>query len=144
MTHLLSRVADVSYRRRGRLVLAWIAATAVIIGVGSALAGEYNADYNTPGSSPRPRASSRRSASAALRERGLRRLEGPARKAGGAAARTRVDAFLPEARKVDDVAKEIPIRISRDDTIGSTTLPLTIDSWDVPNADGHHELDLAE
>jgi RND superfamily putative drug exporter len=50
MTRLLVRIADVAYRRRGRMVLAWIAATVVIIGVGSALAGEYNADYNTPGS----------------------------------------------------------------------------------------------
>ena len=32
------------------MVLAWIAATIVIIGVGSSLAGEYKADYNTPGS----------------------------------------------------------------------------------------------
>ena len=32
------------------MVLAWIVATVVIIGVGSSLAGEYNADYNTPGS----------------------------------------------------------------------------------------------
>ena len=32
------------------MVLAWIVATVLIIGVGSALAGEYNADYNTPGS----------------------------------------------------------------------------------------------
>ena len=50
MTRFLARLADVSYRRRGRMVLAWIAATVVIIGVGSALAGEFNADYNTPGS----------------------------------------------------------------------------------------------
>ena len=50
MTRFLARLADIAYRRRGRMVLAWIAATVVIIGVGSSLAGEYNADYNTPGS----------------------------------------------------------------------------------------------
>ena len=50
MTRHLARLADLSYRRRGRMVLAWIVATVVIIGVGGALAGEYNADYNTPGS----------------------------------------------------------------------------------------------
>jgi uncharacterized membrane protein YdfJ with MMPL/SSD domain len=50
MTRRLARLADVAYRRRGRMVLAWIAATVVIIGVGSALAGDYNADYDTPGS----------------------------------------------------------------------------------------------
>ena len=50
MTRFLTRLADLSYRRRGRMVLAWLAATIIIIGVGSSLAGEYNADYNTPGS----------------------------------------------------------------------------------------------
>ena len=50
VTRHLARLADISYRRRGRMVLAWIAATVIIIGVGSALAGEFNADYNTPGS----------------------------------------------------------------------------------------------
>ena len=50
MTRRLARLADIAYRRRGRMVLAWIVAAVVIIGVGSSLAGEYNADYNTPGS----------------------------------------------------------------------------------------------
>src|ERR671922_3035769 len=50
VTRRLARIADVAYRRRGRMVLAWIVAAVVIIGVGSALAGEYNADYDTPGS----------------------------------------------------------------------------------------------
>ena len=50
MTRFLQRLAELACRRRGRMILAWIAATVVIIGVGSALAGEYEADYNTPGS----------------------------------------------------------------------------------------------
>src|SRR5687767_10095249 len=50
MTRALARLADLSYRRRGRMVVGWIVATIVIIGVGSSLAGEYKADYNTPGS----------------------------------------------------------------------------------------------
>ena len=40
MTRWLTRLADIAYRRRGRVVLAWIAAMVVIIGVGSSLAGE--------------------------------------------------------------------------------------------------------
>jgi RND superfamily putative drug exporter len=50
MTRRLARLADVAYRRRGRMVLAWIVAAIVIIVVGSALAGEYKADYDTPSS----------------------------------------------------------------------------------------------
>ena len=49
MTRRLARLADIAYRRRGRMVLAWIVATVVLIGLGSSLAGEYHADYNTPG-----------------------------------------------------------------------------------------------
>ena len=77
----------------------------MIIGVGSSLAGEYNADYNTPGSESK-------AASELTEERferllgpgDLRRLEGPAG-AQSAAAKQRVDAFLAEAQKVDHVAE---------------------------------------
>src|ERR671924_883255 len=50
MTRRLTRLADIAYRRRGRVVLLWIVALVVIIGVGSAAAGEFSADYDTPGS----------------------------------------------------------------------------------------------
>jgi len=40
MTRLLARLADIAYRRRGRMVLAWIVAAVVIIAFGSAVAGE--------------------------------------------------------------------------------------------------------
>src|SRR5215212_8295435 len=50
MTRRLARLADFSYRRRGTMVVLWIVSAVVIIGLGSALAGEYEADYNTPGS----------------------------------------------------------------------------------------------
>jgi putative drug exporter of the RND superfamily len=144
MTRLLARLADVAYRRRGRMVLAWIAATVVIIGVGSALAGEYNADYNTPGSESKH--------ASELTEERFEGYSGqeiyvvwkdPAG-AQSANAERRVDAFLAEAKKVDHVAEETPIRISRDGTIGATTLPLTVDGWDVPKDDGEKLIAAAE
>jgi putative drug exporter of the RND superfamily len=46
----LGRLAGVSYRRRGRVVSAWLAALAVAIGLSAAFAGDFNADYSTPGS----------------------------------------------------------------------------------------------
>jgi putative drug exporter of the RND superfamily len=46
----LGRVASVSFRRRGRIVLGWIAVLAVAIGLSAAFAGEFTADYSTPGS----------------------------------------------------------------------------------------------
>ena len=50
MTRRLAALADFSYRRRGTMVLLWIVSAVVIIALGSSLAGEYEADYNTPGS----------------------------------------------------------------------------------------------
>ncbi|HSD78255.1 MAG TPA: MMPL family transporter, partial [Solirubrobacteraceae bacterium] len=59
-------------------------------------------------------------------------------------AQERVDAFLAEAERIDHVAAHTPIRVSRDGRIGSTTLPLTIDGWDVPKADGEKLIAAAE
>jgi putative drug exporter of the RND superfamily len=144
MTRGLARLADIAYRRRGRVVLAWIAAVVVIIGVGSSLAGEYNADYNTPGSESK--------AASELTEQRFGGYSGQEiyvvwkDEAGARSpdARERVNAFLAEAKQIDHVAEQTPIRVSRDGTIGATTLPLTIDGWDVPKEDGERLIAAAE
>jgi putative drug exporter of the RND superfamily len=144
MTRALARLADVAYRRRGRMVLAWIAAAVVIIGLGSALAGEYKADYDTPGSESK--------AASDLTERRFAGYTGqeiyvvwkdPAG-ARSPAAEKRVDAFLAEAERVDHVAEHTPVRVSRDGTIGATTLPLTVPGWEVPKEDGEKLIAAAE
>ncbi len=123
MTRRLTQLADIAYRRRGRMVLAWIAAAVVIIGVGSALAGEFQADYDTPGSESK--------AASDLTEQRFGGYSGqeiyvvwkdPAG-ARSPAAQKRLDAFFAEAEKVKHIAKHAPIRVSKDGTIGSTTLP---------------------
>src|SRR5919109_4902931 len=50
MTRRLTRLANFACKRRGRMVLGWIIAAVLIIGIGSSLAGEYEADYDTPNS----------------------------------------------------------------------------------------------
>jgi RND superfamily putative drug exporter len=144
MTRRLARLADIAYRRRGRVVLGWIAATVVIIGVGSSLAGEYNADYNTPGSESK--------AASELTEQRFGGYSGQAiyvvwKDPAGArspGAQARIKAFLADAKRVDHVAEPTPTRVSRDGTIGSTTLPLTIEGWDVPKEDGEKLIAAAE
>ena len=144
MTRFLARLADLAYRRRGRMVLAWLAATVVIIGVGSSLAGEYNADYNTPGSESK--------AASDLTEERFGGYSGQEiyvvwKDEAGAespAAQRRVDAFLAEARRVDHIAEQTPTRVSQDGTIGATTLPLTVAGWDVPKEDGEKLIAAAE
>ena len=144
MNRGLARLADIAYRRRGRMVLGWIVATVVIIGVGSALAGEYNADYNTPGSESK--------AASDLTEQRFGGYSGQEvyvvwKDPDGAtspAAKERIDAFLAAAQKVNHIAEPTAIRESRDGTIGATTLPLTIDGWDVPKEDGEKLIAAAE
>jgi putative drug exporter of the RND superfamily len=144
MTRGLARLADVAYRRRGRMVLAWIAAAILIIGVGSSLAGEFKADYDTPGSE-----------SEAASDITSERFDGYSgqeiyvvwKDQGGAtspAARERINAFLDEAEQVEHVARHTPIRVSEDGQIGSTTLPLTVPGWEVPKEDGEKLIEAAE
>jgi RND superfamily putative drug exporter len=144
MTRGLARLADLAYRRRGRMVLAWLIAAVVIIGVGSSLAGEYIADYNTPGSESK--------AAADLTEQRFDGYSGQEiyvvwKDEAGAdspAAKQRIDAFLADAKQVDHIAEETPTRVSEDGTIGATTLPLTVPGWDVPKEDGEKLIAAAE
>ncbi len=144
MTRRLAHLADIAYRHRGRMVLAWIAATVVIIGLGSSLKGEYEADYNTPGSESK--------AASELTQREFGGYSGqevfvvwkdPAG-ATSPGARKRIDAFFAEATRIDHIEKQRPIRVSDDGTIATTTLPLTVPGWEVPKADGEKLVSAAE
>ncbi|HZI98127.1 MAG TPA: MMPL family transporter, partial [Actinomycetales bacterium] len=46
----LGRLAGVSYRRRGLVVLGWIAALAIAVGMSAAFGEDFAADYSVPGS----------------------------------------------------------------------------------------------
>jgi putative drug exporter of the RND superfamily len=144
MTRRLAQLADISYRRRGRMVLGWIAATIIVIGLGQALAGEYHADYNTPGSESK--------AASDLTEREFGGYSGqeiyvvwkdPAG-ANGAAAQKRMHAFFAEAEEVQHVGKAASIRVSADGKIATTTLPLNVPGWAVKKEQGEQLIDAAE
>ena len=49
----LGRLALVSYRHRGRTLLLWLVALAVAAGLSTAFAGDFTADYSSPGSDSR-------------------------------------------------------------------------------------------
>ena len=141
MTRFLARLADIAYRRRGRVVLAWIAATVVIIGVGSSLAGEYNADYNTPGSESKAASDlTETRVRRLLRPGDLRRLEGPAT---APRRRTRSGASTPSSPRpsASSTSPRRPRPASREDgTIATTTLPLTVAGLGRPEG-GRREAD---
>ena len=144
MTRHLTRLADIAYRRRGRVVLAWIAAAIVIIGVGSSLAGEYQADYNTPGSESKAASDITEQRFGGYSGQEIYVVWKDEAGARSPAAQKRVDAFLTEAKRVNHIAEETPTRVSRDGKIGSTTLPLTVPGWDVKKEDGEKLIAAAE
>src|SRR5918998_1706881 len=144
VTRFLARLADLSYRRRGRMVLARVVATIVIIGVGGALAGEYNADYNTPGSESKAASELTEERFAGFTGQEVFVVWKDADGADSPAVQERVDAFLTEAKRIDHIEQETPIRISENGQIGATTLPLTVDGWDVPKKDGEKLIAAAE
>ncbi|HLM30269.1 MAG TPA: MMPL family transporter [Solirubrobacterales bacterium] len=144
MTRRLTRLAEIAYRRRGTVVLAWIGALVVLIGLGTALAGEYNADYDTPGSESE--------AAGNLTQREFGGYSGQEvyvvwkDEAGAATPATaqRVNAFLDEAAQVEHVDPHTPIRVSDDGTIATTTLPLTVPGWEMEKEQGEQLIDAAE
>jgi len=144
MTRRLARLADLAYRRRGRMVVGWIVATVVLIALGSSLAGEYEADYNTPGSDSK--------AASELTEREFGGYSGQEiyvvwkdpSGADSAAAKQRMNAFFKQAEAIKNVEKRESIRLSDDGTIATTTLPLTIPGWQVKKEQGEELIDAAE
>jgi putative drug exporter of the RND superfamily len=144
MTSRLARLADIAYRRRGRMVLAWIVATVVLIGLGSSLAGEYEADYNTPGSESK--------AASELAEREFAGYSGQEvyvvwkdpQGADSAAAKAGLEKFFKTAEAIPHVEKRQAVRVSEDGTIATTTLPLTVPGWEVPKEDGEKLVEAAE
>jgi RND superfamily putative drug exporter len=144
MTHRLASLADLAYRRRGRMVFAWIAAAVVLIGLGSTFAGDFHADYNTPGSES--------TAAGEITQRDFHGYSGQeidvvwkdAAGASSPAAKRGVDAFLTEAEGIQHIGSATATRISKDRTIATTTLPLTTAGWNVPKKDGEQLIEAAE
>ena len=108
MTRRLTHLADIAYRRRGLMVIAWIVAAIVIIGVGSSLKGEFNANYNTPGSDSK--------AASQITEQRFGGYSGQEvtvtwKDSAGAqspAVQRRINQFLVEAEKVNNIAGHTP------------------------------------
>jgi len=144
MTRHLARIADIAYRRRGRMVLAWIGAAVVIIGVGSSLAGEYQADYDTPGSESKAASDLTKQRFGGYSGQEIFVVWKDPAGARSPAAQKRINAFFDQAARVEHVARHTPIRVSRDGKIGSTTLPLTVAAWDVPKEDGEKLIAAAD
>jgi len=116
----------------------------VIIPLGTSLAGDYNADYNTPGSESK-------AASDLLEQRfdgysgaGVDVVWKASAGADSPQVKRRMDGMLAEAQKIEDIGPPGRTRVSKDGTIATTSLGLTALSWDVPKESGEKLIALAE
>jgi RND superfamily putative drug exporter len=143
MTASLARLADLAYRRRGLVVLAWIAALVVIFPVTNALKGKFHADYATPGSESQ-------SASTLIAQR-FAGFSGSTvdvvwqadAGANSPATRQRMDRFLTQAGRLKGVGRPGPTRVAPNGKIAATSLELTRQPWDVPKQTGKDLISLA-
>ncbi|HEY1238082.1 MAG TPA: MMPL family transporter [Solirubrobacterales bacterium] len=127
------------------MVLGWLVAMVLIIGIGSSLAGDFNANYDTPGSD-----------SQAASDITKQRFDGysgqeinvvaknPSGFANEAAAEKQLQPFFEQAQKVEHIAPHSPIRISQDRQIASTTLPMTVPGWEMTKDQGKQLINAAE
>jgi RND superfamily putative drug exporter len=144
MTRSLARIADIAYRRRGRMVLGWIIATIVLIGLGTNLAGDYHADYNTPGSQSKKASDLTQRAFKGYSGQEIYVVWKDPRGAQSPAAKGQIDKFFSEAEGVQHVGKHAAIRVSEDGKIATTTLPLNVPGWEVKKKQGEELIDAAE
>jgi RND superfamily putative drug exporter len=144
MTRYLSRLADIAYRRRGRVVLVWLVAMVAIIGVGSSLAGDFNANYDTPGSDSK-------AASDITKQRfgGYSGQEiyvvakDPSGFASEAEATQALQPFFTQAQKVEHIDPHTSIRLSQNRQIAATTLPMTVPGWEMTKDQGKQLINAA-
>src|SRR5918992_4704146 len=142
----LARLADLAFRRRRVVVAAWIAGLVAAFGA-AGLAGDWSADYSTPGSESR-------AAAQLLQERFPERnpetvdlvWQAPAG-AGSAEVAQRIDRLASEADALEGIGRGAPAagaEISRDGTIGVLRVPLTELVGAVPRESGERLIELAE
>jgi putative drug exporter of the RND superfamily len=145
MTRRLTALADIAYRRRGRVVIGWIVAMFVIIGVGSSLAGEFNANYDTPGSESKAASDiTKQRFSGYSGQEVFVTAKNPSGFTNEAQATQQLQPFFTQAQKVEHIAAHTPVRLSENRQIASATLPMTVPGWDVTKDQGKQLINAAE
>ena len=136
----LGRLADLAYRRRGRMVLAWIAALAAVIALAPMLAGDSEADFGTKGSESEEVAQLLTEKFDRSGEFVTVAWEG----ANSPVPRRRSTSFVARGASGARHRHAEGARVSPDGTIGVAQLQLTRRGWDVPPETGQELIRLAE
>ena len=128
----LARLAELAFRRRRLVVVAWIAALVVAFGASSQFAGEFTADYATPGSDSKT-AQDRLADRFPAQTPYTIDVVWQADNAGSRDVTNRVDGLLAGAQRLPGVGDGVSARdaqISPDGTIGVVRLPLAVENVD--------------
>jgi RND superfamily putative drug exporter len=138
----LARLGDLVYRRRGRVVVAWVVIFAAVLAIVPRFAGDFAVEFGTPGSESKEAAD--------LIEAHFPQSSGESvivvweAPAGAREAQPRIDRFVAEASRVDGIGDVSSPRYSDDGTIGLLRLDHDRPSWDIPTESGKQLIDLAE
>jgi putative drug exporter of the RND superfamily len=141
----LGRLADFIVRRRKRVVAGWIVALALIVGLSPLVAGEWEADYNTPGSESEL-------AGTLIADHFGDAGSGDTidvvwQAPGGVergATRATVSEYLNDAESLEGIAGAGEVQVSPDATIGMSSLELDRRNWEVPVETAETLIDRAE
>ncbi len=140
----LGRLADLAYRRRGLVVLAWIALLAAVAAIAPRIAGEFSSEFTTKGSESQ-------AAADLIAERfpgiSADTIEVAWQAQAGVSdpvVEARVRRFFDQAKRLEGVAGIRPARVSRDGTIALARLELDRPALEVPGDTATRLIDLAE
>ena len=140
----LGRLADLMYRRRKRVVIAWVAALIAAIALTPVIAGDYNADYETKGSESERATEVITEAFPGRSGDTVNVVWKAEAGATSPVVKAKVDRFMAEAQKLEGVAGANPPRVSENGQIATTTLELDRRAWDVPIETSEELIELAE
>src|SRR5918996_1113748 len=138
----LARLGELAYRRRGRVVFAWIVALAAVLAIVPRFAGDFGVELGTPGSDSK--------AAADLIEAHFPESSGQSvnvvweARTSARQAMPRVERFLAEAERVEAVGASSAPRYSRDGTIGLVQLELERPAFDIDTLSGTRLIELAD
>jgi putative drug exporter of the RND superfamily len=140
----LARLAHLACRRRGWVLLAWVVVLPAVIVLGARFAGEFAADYSTPGSDSKAAAdliaarfpgSTGDTIDVVWQARtGVR----------DPAVEAKIERFLARASRLEGVGEPNRAQLSADGTIAVERLDLDRRVWDVPTETGERLIDMAE
>ena len=138
----MERLADLIYRRRWRVLVAWIATFAAVLVIVPQFAGGYGVEFGTPGSESK--------ATLDLIEKHFGGSTGESvnvvweAPAGAQAAEPRIERLVADAERVDGIGGASEPRYSRNGSIGLVELRLDRPAMDIETSSGKQLIGLAE